>query len=120
MGNVLQPLTKGGRNSTDTGLKFSCLVAVLLQTWGQSPTSLLRCGFWPTNRTLTRLLTGSLRTRRRARRRFTAFCARVSARPRGFRARRMMSTRARERQDTTNLEHLAARGPAVRHRLRPR
>ena len=104
MRHVRQPLTKGGRNSTDTGLKFSCLVAVLLQTWGQSPKSLLRFGFWPTNRTLTLLLTCSMRTRRRAMRRLATFCALVSARPRGFLVGMMISAWSSEGQEAEVLE----------------
>jgi len=40
---------------------------------------------------LTRRLTGSMRTRRRAIRRFAVFCTRVSARPRGFRVGMLIS-----------------------------
>ena len=39
---------------------------------------------WTMRQRLSLLFTGSIRTRRRAMRRLTAFCARVRARPRGF------------------------------------
>jgi hypothetical protein len=39
---------------------------------------------WRMRQRLRRLLTGSIRTRRQALRRFTACCLRVRARPRGF------------------------------------
>lgn len=47
---------------------------------------------WTMRHRLTLLLTCSMRTRRRAMRRFVAFCARVKARPRGFRVGMMIST----------------------------
>ena len=47
---------------------------------------------WTMRQRLTRLLTCSMRTRRRAMRRFAVFCARVRVRPRGFRVGMMIST----------------------------
>jgi hypothetical protein len=44
---------------------------------------------------LTRLLTCAMPTRRRAMRRFVAFCARVSPRPRGLRGGMITATRSR-------------------------
>ena len=52
---------------------------------------------WTMRQRLTRLLTGSMRTRRRAMRRFAAFCARVSGRPRGFRVARPRPARPTHR-----------------------
>ena len=47
---------------------------------------------WTMRQRLTLLLTCSLRTHRRARRGFAAFCARVGFRPRGFRVGIIIST----------------------------
>jgi hypothetical protein len=49
---------------------------------------------WTMRQRLTLLLTCSMRTRRRAMRRFAVFCARVRGRPRGFLVGMMMSTRS--------------------------
>ena len=52
---------------------------------------------------LTRLFTGSIRTRRRAMRRLTAFCARVRARPRGFLVGMITSTWGRVQGQTAQI-----------------
>ena len=49
---------------------------------------------WTMRQRLMLLLTCSMRTRRRAMRRFAVFCACVRARPRGFLVGMMMSTRS--------------------------
>lgn len=61
-------------------------------TRSRTPTFRTRLVSWTMRQRLTRLLTGSMRTRRRAMRRFAVFCARVSWRPRGVRVGMMLST----------------------------
>jgi hypothetical protein len=70
---------------------------------------------WTMRQRLTLLLTCSMRTRRRAMRRFAAFCARVRARPRGFPRRHDdLHLVERERQEAEILEQPTARGQGVR------
>ena len=61
MRHVRQPLTRGGRNPTDTRSKFSNSRATLLFRSGPIPQTLFKAGFRSTNRTSTALLDGSLR-----------------------------------------------------------
>jgi hypothetical protein len=61
-------------------------------TRSRTPAFRRRLVSWTMRQRLTLLLTCSMRTRRRAMRRFAAFCARVRRRPRGFRVGMMMST----------------------------
>jgi hypothetical protein len=61
---------------------------------------------WTMRQRLTLLLTCSMRTRRRAMRRFAAFCGRVRCRPRGFLVER-------ECQEAQILEQAATRGPGI-------
>ena len=51
MGNVLQPVTKGGRNCTYTGIKFSSHRLSPISDSGPIPRVLFRSGFGSTNRT---------------------------------------------------------------------
>ena len=73
---------------------------------------------WTIRQRLTRLLTCAMRTRRRAMRRFAAFCARVRARaPRLLRWHDDLDVVEGERQEAEILEQPAARGQRVRGRL---
>ena len=59
MGNVHQPLIKGGRNFTYTGIKFSNHRSFPFFGSGPIPQTCSKFGFGSTNRTLTALFVGA-------------------------------------------------------------